>query len=88
MSRATFHKWVIKLGFVCKKTNMKLKVYQRMDVVVQRQIYLRKLRDLKDLLDIKFSIRMKLGAMPITPDSMFGKPVETTISLVILFGKS
>ena len=60
MSRATFHKWVIKLGFVCKKSNMKLKVYQRMDVVVQRQIYLRNLRDLKDLLDIKFSIRIIL----------------------------
>ena len=30
---------------------------------------------------------MKLGAMPITPDSKFGKPVETTISLLILFGK-
>ena len=26
---------------------MKLKVYQRMDIVVQRQIYLRKLRDLR-----------------------------------------
>ena len=25
--------------------------------------------------------------MPITPDSMFGKPVETTLSLVILFRK-
>ena len=47
MSRATLHKWVIKLGFVCKKRSMKLKVYQRMDIVVQRQIYLRKLRDLK-----------------------------------------
>ena len=45
MSRATLHKWAIKLGFVCKKRNIKLKVYQRMDIVVQRQIYLRKLRD-------------------------------------------
>ena len=26
---------------------MKLKVYQRMDIVVERQIYLRKLRDLR-----------------------------------------
>ena len=47
MSRVTLHKWVIKLGFVCKKRNIKLKVYQRMDIVVQRQIYLRKLRDLR-----------------------------------------
>ena len=45
MFRPTLHKWAIKLGFVCK--NMKLKVYQRMDIVVQRQIYLRKLRDLR-----------------------------------------
>ena len=29
MSKATLHKWVINLGFVCKKRNMKLKVYCR-----------------------------------------------------------
>ena len=38
LSRATSHKWVIKLGFVCKKRNMKLKVYQRMDIVFQKQM--------------------------------------------------
>ena len=65
---------------------MKLKVYQRIDIVVQRKIYLRKLRDLRAS-GYKFSTRMKLSAMPVTPDSMFGKPVEMTISLVIQFGK-
>ena len=61
-------------GYCRSKANLSAKV-------------MRFLKILKELLDIEFSIRMKLSAMPITPDSMFSKPMETTISLVILFGK-
>ena len=81
MTRATLHKRVIKLGFVCKKRRMKLKVCQRMDIDFRSKANSSaKVKRFK-------SFWMKLVAIPITPDSMFGKPVETTISLVILFGK-
>ena len=38
--------WVKKLGFVCKRRNRKLQVYQRLDIVASRQRYLRPVREL------------------------------------------
>ena len=47
MSIATLSRWVTKLGFVCKRRNRKLQVYQRLDIVASRQRYLRRVRELK-----------------------------------------
>ena len=47
MSIATLSRWVKKLGFVCKRRNRKLQVYQRLDIVASRQRYLRRVRELE-----------------------------------------
>ena len=46
MSIVTLSRWVKKLGFVCKRRNRKLQVYQRLDIVASRQRYLRRVRKL------------------------------------------
>ena len=47
MSIATLFRWVEKLGFVCKRRNMKLQVYQRLDIVDSRQRCLQRARELR-----------------------------------------
>ena len=47
MSIATLARWVKKLGFACKHRNRKLQVYQRLDIVANRQRYLRRARELR-----------------------------------------
>ena len=47
VSKATLLRWVKKLGFVCKRRNRKLQVYQRLDIVVSRQRYLQRVRELR-----------------------------------------
>ena len=45
MSRATLHRVIKRQGFVVKKRNKKMMVYQRMDVVAHRHRYLRSITD-------------------------------------------
>lgn len=45
ISRGTLFKWIKKLGFVVKKRNSKMMVYQRMDVVAHRHRYLRSIEE-------------------------------------------
>ena len=47
MGKSTLRLWVKKLGFVCKMKSMKLKIYQRLDIVLSRQMYLWKIRELQ-----------------------------------------
>lgn len=44
VSRTKIYNEIKKLGFVCKKRNKKMNVYQRLDIVANRQEYLRKIR--------------------------------------------
>lgn len=43
MSRTSLFKYIKKLGFACKRRDGKMNVYQRLDVVAQRHVFLRKI---------------------------------------------
>ena len=45
VSRSTIHRLIIKEGFVFKKRNMKMNIYQRLDIVASRHRVLRKLEE-------------------------------------------
>ena len=67
---------------------MKLKVYQRMDVVVQRQIYLRKLRDLRaSLHKIFYQDETWFNASHTRQYVWQAHGDDSIISDIILFGK-
>ena len=44
ISRTSLYRLITKLGFVCKRRNRKIHVYQRLDVVISRQNYLRNIK--------------------------------------------
>ena len=48
ISRSSCYRNLIKLGFVCKKRNKKMNVYQRLDIVAERQKYLMKVREFRE----------------------------------------
>ena len=49
MSKSTLWRRLRRLGFVCKKRNKKLQVYQRLDVVAMRHRYLRDIEHFRAL---------------------------------------
>ena len=52
-SKSTIQRRLKKLGFVCKKRNKKVPVYQRLDVVANRQKVLPQLRELRALIRVQ-----------------------------------
>ena len=48
ISQSTLFRIIKELGFVCKRRNKKMQVYQRLDVVVQRHKYLRRIEELRE----------------------------------------
>ena len=72
MSRASIHRVKKNFGFVCKKRNKKMQVYQILDVAVQHHKYLQRIRQQKtqDTLSIT---RIKVGVILTTQENMCGK---------------